>query len=268
MSETLPVDAAMAAVREAGALALAERARGLAIEAKARQDFVTQADRAVEGLLRDRLTALLPGSDVLGEEDGGPVEADWLWVVDPIDGTTNYIRGLPHWCVSVALLERGAPRLGLVFAPEPDWFYLAEAGRGASRNGEPLRRGPVPVDEAMLDLGQSRRQTPAAFGALIAGLREQGLQYRVIGSAALGLAMSASGEVDGFCEGHIWSWDVLAGLLIAHEAGCYVSEYLEGDAMRYGNAVLVAAPGLETAVWRAADGALADTLPRLIAPAA
>ncbi|MCA8930342.1 MAG: inositol monophosphatase [Alphaproteobacteria bacterium] len=267
MIDSQVVAAATAAVREAGALALTERAQGLAVEAKARQDFVTQADRAVERLLRERLPALLPGSEVLGEEEGGAVAADRLWVVDPIDGTTNYIRGLPHWCVSVALLERGALRLGLVYAPELDWLYRAEAGKGAMRNGEPLRRVPVAADEALLDLGQSRRQTPAAFGALIAGLREQGLQYRVIGSAALGLAMAASGEVDGFCEGHLWPWDVLAGLLIAHEAGCYVSEYLEGDAMRYGNAVLAAAPGIEEAVLRAADGALADSLPRWLPPA-
>ena len=264
MTVSLPLDQITAIVREAGALALSERAAGLAVEAKARQDFVTQADLAVERLLRSKLTALLPGSEFLGEEDGGAVEAELLWVVDPIDGTTNYIRGLPHWCVSAALLEAGALRLGVIFAPALDWFYLAEVGKGVSRNGQVLWREPVLPHEALIDLGTSRRQTPAVFAALVGGLREHGLQYRVIGSAALGLAMAASGEVDGFLEGHLWPWDVLAGKLIAQEAGCFAGEFLEGDAMRNGNAAIVAAPGTETALFAAAENALADFLPRML----
>ncbi len=264
MPISLPLKAISATIREAGALALAERAAGLAVEAKARQDFVIQVDRAVERLLRDKLTGLLPGSKFLGEEDGGVVEAALLWVVDPIDGTTNYIRGLPHWCVSVALLEEGKLRLGIVFAPTLDWFYLAEAGKGATRNGKRLWRDPVLPEEALIDLGTSRRQTPAVFGPLVGGLREHGLQYRAIGSAALGLSMAASGEVDGFLEGHLWPWDVLAGKLIAQEAGCFAGEFLEGEAMRNGNAAIVAAPGTETALFAAAENALADFLPRML----
>ncbi len=264
MSSSLPIDAVSAIVREAGALAVAERVKGLTIDTKGWQDFVTQADQAVERLLRSKLTALLPGSEFLGEEDGGAVAADLLWVVDPIDGTTNYIRGFPHWCVSVALLEYGAPRLGVVYAPALDWFYLAEAGKGAVRNGQPLWRQPVEPREAMVDLGQSRRQTPTVFSTMMTALREQGIQYRVTGSAALGLAMSASGEVDGFWEGHLWPWDVLAGQLIAQEAGCFAGEFLEGEAMRNGNAALVAAPGVEKALFGAAEDALADFLPRML----
>ena len=264
MAAPLPIDTITAIVREAGALAVAERRKGLSIDTKGWQDFVTQADQAVERLLRAKLTALLPGSGFLGEEDGGAVAADRLWVVDPIDGTTNYIRGLPHWCISVALLEAGAQRLGVVFAPALDWFYLAEAGKGATRNARPLWREPVAPREALVDLGQSRRQTPTVFSTMIGALREKGIQYRVTGSAALGLAMTASGEVDGFWEGHLWPWDVLAGHLIAQEAGCFTGEFLEGDAMRNGNAALVAAPGVESALFAAAEEALADFLPRML----
>ena len=264
MPVALDLDAIAATVREAGAFAAAERVKGLTVEAKARQDFVTQADRAVERLLRAKLTALLPGSEFLGEEDGGATDAALLWVVDPIDGTTNYIRGLPHWCVSVALLENGAPRLGIVYAPALDWFYLAEAGKGATRNGQPLWRQQVEPDAAMIDLGQSRRQTPTVIKTMISALRDHGVQYRVTGSAALGLAMTASGEVDGFWEGHLWPWDVLAGYLIAQEAGCFAGEFLEGDAMRNGNVALMAAPGIEQIVFQAAESALADFLPRML----
>ena len=260
----LDPDAIAAIVREAGALALAERESGLSVEAKSRQDFVTQADRAVERLLRAKLTALVPGSEFLGEEDGGTTEAGLLWVVDPIDGTTNYIRGQPHWCVSVALLEMGEPKLGMIYAPALDWFYAAEAGKGATRNGQPLWRDPVEPTEALIDLGQSPRQTMAMIGAIMNGLRERGLQYRIIGSGALGLAMTASGEVDGFVEGHIWPWDVLAGMLIAAEAGCVISKYIEDDAMRSGNAALAVAPGAERAVFGAAEDALADFLPAML----
>lgn len=264
MPVILDLVAIAAIVREGGALAAAERVNGLAVETKARQDFVTQADRAVERLLRAKLTALLPSSEFLGEEDGGATDAALLWVADPIDGTTNYIRGLPFWCVSLALLEAGAPRLGIVYAPALDWFYLAEAGKGASRNGQPLWREPVEQHEAMIDLGQSRRQTPTVFTTMIAALREHGVQYRVTGSAALGLAMVASGEVDGYWEGHLWPWDVLAGQLIAQEAGCFAGEFLEGEAMRNGNAALVAAPGVERVLFQAAEDALADFLPRML----
>ncbi|HKK30782.1 MAG TPA: inositol monophosphatase [Alphaproteobacteria bacterium] len=264
MALTLPTDAITAIVRDAGALALAERAKGLTVEAKARQDFVTQADRAVEDLLRSKLTDLLPGSEFLGEEGGGARQAELLWVVDPIDGTTNYIRGLPHWCVSVALLEGGEPRFGAIFAPTLNWFYSAEKDQGATRNGKPLWRKPVEPTQALVDLGQSPRQTMAMFGAVMGGLRERGVQFRVIGSGALGIAMTASGEVDGFCEGHLWPWDVLAGMVIAREAGCHVSEFLEGDAIRNGNAALVAAPGVEKALAAAAEDALADFLPRML----
>ena len=263
MPIALPYSEIEATVRKAGALALAERAKGLAVEIKARQDFVTQADRAVERLLRAKLTALLPGSKFLGEEDGGMTEADLLWICDPVDGTTNYIRGLPYWCVSVALLERGEPRLGMIFAPTLDWFYRAEAGKGATRNGQPLRRAAVEPTRALLDLGQTPRQTQAAFAALLARLRAAGAHYRVIGSGAFGLAMSASGEVDGFCEGHLWPWDGFAGILIAREAGCWTGLCLEGDAMVNGNAALAAAPGVHEVLFSAAEDAFATSLTRL-----
>ena len=99
---------------------------------------------------------------------------------------------------------------------------------------------------------------------MVAGLRVHGLQYRENGSTALGLAMAVSGEVDGFLEGHLWPWDVLARKLIAQEVACLAGEFLEGNAMRNGNAAIVAVPGTEIALFAAAENALADFLPRLL----
>lgn len=251
-----------AIVREAGALALAERAKGLAIEAKERQDFVTQADRAVERLLRMKLTALLPGSDFLGEEEGGEVDSDLLWVVDPIDGTTNFIRGLPHWCVSVALLKAGEPTIGVIFAPVLDWLYQAERGKGATRNGELLQRGPVKPSEAIVNVGQSFRQSVELFTGIIRGLRERRLDHRLLGSGALGLALTASGEVDASVEGDIQPWDVAAGLLISREAGCVVNNFFIGNAMTKGNPTVSAASGVEDVVFQVMEKAVGTSLPR------
>jgi myo-inositol-1(or 4)-monophosphatase len=263
MPTPLPVADIISVIQEAAVFAVAERAAGLLVEAKARQDFVTQADQGVERLLRAKLTALVPGSEFLGEEDGGATEADVLWVVDPIDGTTNYIRGLPHWCISAGLVENGVPRFGVILAPTLDWLYLAEAGKGATRNGVALKRSHVEPTEALIDLGQSPRQPMEMTNKLRTGLREHGVQSRILGSGALGLAMSGSGEVDGFIEGHIWSWDVMAGMLIAREAGCIIRDFLVGDAMTKGNAAIVAAPGLADILFAATEHAMGASLPRL-----
>ena len=259
----LPVEAIVASVRDAGALAMRERSGGLSVEAKGRQDFVTQADRAVERLLRPRLTGLLPGSEFLGEEDGGPVEADLLWIVDPIDGTTNYIRGLPHWCVSVALMQAGRLRFGAILAPILDNLYLAEAGCGATVDGRLLHRAPVDPASALVNVGQSKRQGTDFFSALVGGLRDRHVDHRLLGSGALGLAQTAGGEVDGSVEGQVHSWDVAAGLLIARETGCVVNDFFTAGAMRDGNPSVAAAPGAEESVFGAVEAALGHSLPRL-----
>ena len=260
---TLPVEAIVDAMRVAAALATTERSCGLSVEAKARQDFVTQADRAVERLLRPRLKDLLPGSEFLGEEDGGPTEAERLWIVDPIDGTTNFIRGLPHWCISVAFREHGRLRFGAILAPVLDQLYLAEAGQGATRNGHPIRRTEVDPAAALVNVGQSKRQGTGFFAKLISGLRDHQIDNRLLGSGALGLALTASGEVDGSIEGQAQAWDVAAGLLIAHEAGCVVNHYFNVNAMLEGNASVAAAPGVEDYVFGAVEAASDIRLPRV-----
>jgi myo-inositol-1(or 4)-monophosphatase len=242
--------AAEAVVREAGTLALAYRGGPLAalgIEEKGRLDLVTAADRAVERLVIERLGEAF-GDGVLGEEYGGAA-AERLWVVDPIDGTFNYIHGLPHWAISLAFLEGGATRLGFVFNPVYDEFFAARQGGGATLNGAPIApSGSANLDRPLVELGRSRRDTLGDFSAILRRVVEGGCEFRRMGSAALGLAAVACGRTDGYYQRHIHSWDVLAGLLIAAEAGAWTNDYLAGDALLRGNAVLAVTPALKDKV--------------------
>ena len=238
-------------VREAGALALASfRNASLVVESKGVQDYVTAVDRAVEELIVSRLRAQFPGDDFLGEEGGrraGSSGGDALWVIDPIDGTTNYTHGLPLWCISVALVYAGEIALGLIFNPVSDEFYCAARGQGASCNGRPIRVSDVNSPEAArIGMGFSYRRPPALHVQGIGRLLEAHCEYARLGSGALGMAFVADGRFDGYWEPHINSWDVLAGICLVREAGGWVNDFLAGDGLFGGNPILACTPGLKT----------------------
>lgn len=240
---------ASAVVRQAGALALASfRDSALYVERKGVQDYVTAVDRAVEELIVNRLRAQFPDDAFLGEEGGqrsGAASDDALWVIDPIDGTTNYARGLPLWCISLALVHAGEIALGLIFNPVSDEFYCAVRGRGASCNGRPIRvSGEQMPEAARIGLGFSYRRPPARHARDIARLLEAHCEYARLGSGALGLAFVADGRFDGYYESHINSWDVLAGICLVREAGGWVSDFLAGDGLLNGNPILACTPAL------------------------
>ena len=237
-------------VREAGALALASfRNASLVVESKGVQDYVTAVDRAVEELIVSRLRAQFPGDDFLGEEGGrrtGRAGSDALWVIDPIDGTTNYAHGLPLWCISVALVYAGEIAFGLIFNPVSDEFYCAVRGQGASCNGQPIRVSSVRSPEsARIGVGFSYRCPPALHVRDIGRLLEAHCEYARLGSAALGLAFVADGRFDGYWEPHVNSWDVLAGICLVREAGGWVSDFLADDGLFGGNAILACTPALQ-----------------------
>ena len=238
-------------VREAGALALASfRNASLVVESKGVQDYVTAVDRAVEALLVDRLHAEFPDDAFLGEEGGrrsGSPGSDALWVIDPIDGTVNYTRGLPLWCISVALVYAGEIAFGLIFNPVSDEFYCAVRGQGAFCNGQPIRVSGVRSPEAArIGMGFSYRCPPALHVRGIGRLLDAHCEYARLGSGALGLAFVADGRFDGYWEPHINSWDVLAGICLVREAGGWVSDFLAGDGLFGGNPILACTPALQT----------------------
>jgi myo-inositol-1(or 4)-monophosphatase len=235
---------------EAGRLALDwfGRRETLAVALKGPQDYASEADAAVERLLARRLAEECPGDLFLGEEEGGCV-GDAVWVVDPIDGTANFVRGVTRFCVSVAFVAGGAVRLGAIVSPATDELFLARRGRGATLNGAPIRvAGTDRVERASVEVGWSPRVPHAAYLAVVQRMLEAGADFRRCGSGALGLAYVADGRADAYLELHINAWDCLAGILLVEEAGGRVNDFLAGDGLRRGNPILAAAPGVADAM--------------------
>ncbi|MBX5481336.1 MAG: inositol monophosphatase [Myxococcaceae bacterium] len=207
--------------RGAGSIAHGYFARRgeLAIEEKGVQDLVSVADREAEAFIRERIARRFPDDGFFGEE-GGEKAARAMWVVDPIDGTTNFLRGLPHYGVSIAFVRDGITEMGAVFAPELGELYAARRGQGATLNGQPLRVTTTRrFAAALIGLGYSKKTPPDAYLETIRALFARDALYRLLGSAALMICQVAAGRVDAFFEAKLSAWDALAGLLIVREAG-------------------------------------------------
>jgi myo-inositol-1(or 4)-monophosphatase len=248
LARRLPIAASLA--REAAALAARLREEGAgAASMKGAQDFVTVADGETEAFLRTRLGALFPGEPVLGEEQGGAIAADGpLWVLDPIDGTSNYTRGGDRWCVSVGLAWSSRAVLGAIARHAPDEIVAGAAGCGATLNGRGIRAAETrEMARATVELGWSLRTPLDAFLALSARVMHAGAGLRCGGSGALGLADVAIGRCDAYLELHINAWDACAALAIAREAGCWSNAFDSGEWLARGNPVGIAAPGLAAA---------------------
>lgn len=240
------LQAASDAIWEAGQLVLSygQRPEILEVFEKGPQDLVTAADHASDALLKRRMSAAFPHDSFLTEESGGAL-GKHTWVIDPIDGTGNFARGLGHFCVSVALLDEGRPRLGLVYDPTRDELFAALEGGGARCNGRLMSASSASEPgKALVDAGYSHRHPKADYLAVVDRLFANGYGFSQAGSAALGLAYVADGRFEGFCELHLHAWDVLAGMLIVREAGGWTNDFLSDDGLSRGNSVLACAPAL------------------------
>jgi myo-inositol-1(or 4)-monophosphatase len=240
--------AAQGIVRAAGRLAAEHyhRRSELDVERKGTQDLVSEADRACEDMIVGALKSLFPEDGYLGEERGRQNDgAETTWIIDPIDGTANFLRGIPLWCVSLGLLAGGNFVIGIIYNPITEELYAARQGKGATLNGKPIKVSEVKsLDEARLGIGFSYRQPVAAHGEAITRLLDAHCEYSRLGSGALGLAFTADGRLDGFFEAHINAWDVAAGICIVKEAGGRVNDFLGQDGLAKGNAVLASTPRL------------------------
>jgi myo-inositol-1(or 4)-monophosphatase len=204
------------------------------IEEKKKNDFVTIADRESEARIVASIRARFPADGFLAEEGGGKSAGGEarIWIIDPLDGTANFIAGFPFWCVSIAAREEGRIVAAVVWDPLREELYTAERGGGAFRNGARLAVSPRPgVEDAFLATGfpfRSRNRIDlylALFKAVF--LRARGI--RRAGSAALDLAHVAAGVFDGFFEFHLAPWDIAAGALLIEEAGGIVTDFDGGD---------------------------------------
>jgi myo-inositol-1(or 4)-monophosphatase len=211
---------------------------------KGRQDFLTETDGAVESFIRSRIAEQFPGDGFLGEETGGVV-APSLWVVDPIDGTANFARGIPHFCISIAFVRDGLVELGAICNPSLEELHIARRGRGAFRNGKPIRVSATrDYDQACVELGWSTRVPNDAYLDALKRVLELGVNVRRGASGALGLAYVADGRSDAYAELHMQPWDCLAGLLMVREAGGLIGSYPTGAGLERGGPVLAACPGI------------------------
>lgn len=227
---------AIAAARDAGALLRGRLDTARKVEFKGTVDLVTDADRASEALIAARIRAAFPDHVIFGEEGtGGPSagidRSAYVWIVDPLDGTTNYAHGYPHFAVSIALEYAAETILGVVYDPMRDELYAAERGGGATLNDAPIAVSrTVRLIHALLATGfpydlDQRAENAGIWDAFLN--TTQGT--RRDGAAALNLCFVACGRLDGFWERPLHAWDLAAGALIVQEAGGTVTGYMADD---------------------------------------
>jgi myo-inositol-1(or 4)-monophosphatase len=238
------LDAAIAAARAGGGLVLDAFGSARDVVEKGPGDWVSATDMASERAVRDALLGAAPDFPVFGEEEGGE-RADVGWLVDPLDGTANFLHGLPVVGVSVALVADDAPVVGVVYAPMLGDLYTAAAGGGATRNGEPIRVSSRSVEQAICATGfpfRKKRERLDEYFPVFERALVAFEDLRRAGAASLDLAWAAAGVFDGYFEQALGPWDVAAGALIVREAGGVVTDWSGDDTAWLVSGDVVAAP--------------------------
>ena len=245
MSDFLEV--AIDAARQAGRLLLDLRGSRLNIEKKGKVDLVTDADRRSEDLIRKIISENFPDHQFIAEEGTeSKSDSEYRWLVDPLDGTTNYTHGFPIWCVSIALLKRGDITAGCIYNPSLDECFTAETGWGAYLNADKISvSGTEKLDDALLATGfpYDIRETDDDNLREFTAFYKQAQAVRRAGAAALDLAYVACGRFDGFWEFKLSPWDIAAGILMVTEAGGRATSY-SGDRYDIYKGELLASNGL------------------------
>ncbi|WP_128290974.1 inositol monophosphatase family protein [Afifella aestuarii] len=208
----------------------------LQVSRKGPADFVSAADRRAEEIIREELERARPGYSFLMEESGEKIGEDpqHRWIVDPLDGTTNFLHGIPMFAVSIALERQGRLTAGVIYNPVTDELYTAERGSGAFFNDRRLRVAQRRIfAETVIATGIPHfgRGEHGPYLRQMAAVMAEAAGIRRFGAAALDLAWVASGRFDGFWESHLSAWDMAAGILLIREAGGFVTDIKGGDAM-------------------------------------
>ena len=255
MNETEAVlDLAVQLAREAGAIQRERYETNFEIRTKsAAIDLVTEVDHACEKQIVDAVSKQRPDDAIVAEEGSGSDRegAEWRWIIDPLDGTTNYAHGYPRFCVSIGIEHRDERTVGVVYDPLLDELYCAVRGDGATLNGRKLQvSSEADFDRALIATGFAYdvRKSPEDNIDRFASVVKKARAIRRDGSAALDLCYVAAGRLDGFWELKLHPWDVAAGLLMVDEAGGRTSDLSGGRAPRTGHEVA------------ASNGQLHDTL--------
>jgi len=241
-------DVARRCAQEAGRIILSRFRTQQQTAAKGRGNFVTETDLAVEAAVTALLRDEYPDHAILSEETSAQVadwRSGWLWVVDPLDGTHNYSRGIPNFAFNLALCSDGEPVLALTFAPVTGEEFFACKGCGLTVNGQPARTSSTPSLQQSVfgvDLGYDDARA-AKLISLVADIWPGVQSVRVMGSAALGLAFAAAGRYDLFVHQFLYPWDIAAGILLVDEAGGLVLDRDGGPVDIYSEGVIAGAEG-------------------------
>ena len=287
------LNVAVRAARQAGRLI--NRAsldvESMLVTRKERNDFVTEVDKASEEAIIETLLAAYPSHAILAEESGhrpgtggsksvraeALKEADHIWIIDPLDGTTNFIHGVPHYCISIALMEHGVITHGLIYDPVRNELFTASRGRGAFLNDRRIRVSKRSrLEESLIGTGFPFRMISQIddYLRMLRPVMEKAAGIRRAGAAALDMAYTAAGRFDAFFEIGLKPWDVAAGSLLVTEAGGLVGDfsgnanYLEGEQVLAGAPKVFSAmipllnPGKREAAQAALESEVAASVPR------
>ena len=242
------VNIAVSAARSAGNFIMRhlERADTLQVEHKGRNDFVTLVDRGAEAEIIRTVHKAYPNHAILGEEGGQLGENEVTWIIDPLDGTTNFLHRLPHFAVSIGIQVKGVLQHGVIYAPCTQDLYVASRGAGATLNNRRIRVSNCrDLDQALVGTGVPIRAAKLpAYLPMLTTIVENTAGVRRAGAASLDLAYVAAGRLDAFWELDLKPWDIAAGMVLVQEAGGMISEiYGNGDPLNTGN-ILVGNPKL------------------------
>jgi myo-inositol-1(or 4)-monophosphatase len=217
------------------------------VQYKGKNDLVSYVDITSEQMITEHLMKVLPGSGILAEEEQNNKEGEIKWVIDPLDGTTNFIHSIPVYAVSIGLLEKDNPILGVVYDPERDECFWAIKGRGAYLNENKITcsdsksiKGSI-VGTGFPTRDFSRRKE---YLSALHDLMEFSHGVRRMGSAAIDLCYVACGRLDAFFEYNLKPWDVAAGALICAESGCNISDFKGENNWLYGKEIVVSSHGM------------------------
>jgi myo-inositol-1(or 4)-monophosphatase len=227
-----------------------DRLDTLKVEQKGRADLVSEVDRDTEALIIEALHKAYPDHTITGEEHGTAIEgdSDYTWVIDPLDGTTNYLQGIPHYCISVAAMRGRHIEHAVIMDPLKNDEFIASRGHGAQLNGKRIRvTGVTRLSDALINTGIPPASIETRLDQYAAQLKHFMATCRAVrrfGSAALDLAYVAAGRSDGFWEIGLKPWDIAAGTLLVREAGGFVGDLAGGDRFMESGDIVAANPKL------------------------
>lgn len=257
------LNTAVKAARQAGQTILKslDHLESIQVKEKQRNDFVTEVDRAVEQEIVELLKQTYPDHSILGEESGEQVGDDYRWLIDPIDGTTNFIHGLPHFAVSIALQYKGKTEVGVVYDPLRQELFTAVRGEGTRLDDKRIRVAEGKrLEHALIGTGfpLKRQNHLPAYLASFSTIFSECSGIRRAGAASLDLAYVASGRLDGFWEFFLEPWDMAAGLLLVKEAGGIVSDFSAKSESLNNGQVIAGSPKIYKALLNHVQAAIAD----------